>query len=112
MVSTLTVNEVAIGIFSISALAFISGSMNALYQIERLPLMLAILIHGVVLYFAYLGTYLLNDWLQAGVTTILIFTGIFVIGYIIIWVVIYSVTRKRAAKVNMILEQKQKSIEE
>lgn len=42
-VETLTVNQVCIGIFSITALAFIAGGMNAIYQIERLPLMVAIL---------------------------------------------------------------------
>ena len=32
----LTVNEVCIGIFSLTALAFIAGGMNAVYKIERL----------------------------------------------------------------------------
>ena len=32
-VETLTVNQVCIGIFSITALAFIAGGMNAVYQI-------------------------------------------------------------------------------
>ena len=45
-VETLSVNQVCIGIFSITALAFLAGGMNAVYQIERLPLMVAILIHG------------------------------------------------------------------
>ena len=76
---TLTVNEVCVGIFSLTGLAFIAGGMNAIYQIERLPLMVAILIHGCVLYISYLGTYLLNDWLEWGVMPILVFTGIFVI---------------------------------
>ena len=46
---TLTVDEVCVGIVSLSMLAFVAGGMNAIYQIERLPLMLAILIHGGVL---------------------------------------------------------------
>ena len=62
LVEILTVNEVCIGIFSLSALAFVAGGMNVIYQIERLPLMVAILIHGTVLYITYLGTYLLNSW--------------------------------------------------
>jgi len=56
-VETLTVNQVCIGIFSLTALAFIAGGLNALYQIERLPLMVAILIHGSILYVSYLATY-------------------------------------------------------
>jgi len=111
-IETLTVNQVCIGIFSITALAFIAGSMNTLYQIERLPLMVAILIHGVVLYFTYLGTFLINDWLESGLIPFLIFTGVFVVGYLVIWVIICSTISKRTATLNMLLEQKQQSLGE
>ncbi len=104
---TLTVNEVCIGIFSLSALAFIAGGLNAIYQIERLPLMVAILIHGGVLYIGYLCTYLLNDWLDFGVIPIVVFTAIFVVGYIVIWMIIYSIIKKRTAKLNEMLKKKQ-----
>ena len=106
---TLTVDQVCIGIFSLTALAFIAGGMNAVYQIERLPLMVAILIHGGVLYISYLVTYLLNGWLEWGITPFLVFTGIFVLGYLVIWAVIYSITRKRTARLNDMLKKKQKS---
>lgn len=76
LIDTLSVNQVCIGIFSITLLAFVAGGMNVIYQIERLPLMVAILIHGLVLYVSYLGTYLLNKWLEFGLTPILVFTGI------------------------------------
>ena len=49
-IELLTVNQVCIGIFSLSALAFIAGGMNVVYQIERLPLMYAIFLHGIALY--------------------------------------------------------------
>ena len=107
-VETLTVNEVCLGIFSLSALAFIAGGMNVIYQIERIPLMVAILIQGVVLYISYLGTYLLNDWLEWGTIPILVFSGIFIVGYGVIWVIIYSKIKKRTERLNMILKQKQK----
>jgi len=106
-VETLSVNQVCIGIFSITALAFIAGGMNAIYQIERLPLMLAILIHGGVLYVGYLGTYLLNDWLDFGILPMIVFTAIFVVGYIIIWVIIYSIIKKNTMKLNEGLKKKQ-----
>ena len=108
-VETLSVNQVCIGIFSITALAFIAGGMNAIYQIERLPLMVAILIHGSVLYIGYLSTYLLNDWLDFGVMPIVVFSAIFVVGYIVIWAIIYSIIKRNAAKLNKMLKQKQQS---
>ena len=107
---TLTVNQVCTGIFSISALAFIAGGMNVVYQIEQLPLMWAILLHGCVLYFSYLGTYLVNDWLEWGKAPILVFTGIFGLGYLAVWAVIYSLTRRNTERINMALREKQQKI--
>ena len=109
LIDTLTVDQVCIGIFSLTALAFIAGGMNAIYQIERLPLMLAILIHGVVLYISYLATYLLNDWLEWGATPILVFSAIFVVGYFVIWAIIYCIIKRKTAKLNEILTKKQQS---
>ena len=107
---TLTVSQVCMGIFSLSALAFIAGGMNVIYQIERLPLMVAILIHGCVLYLSYLGTYLINDWLEWGVLPILVFSGIFVFGYLAIWAIIYSIIKKKTERLNEQLKQKQQSL--
>lgn len=108
-IETLTVNQVCIGIFSLTALAFIAGGMNAVYQIERLPLMVAVLIHGVVLYVSYLGTYLLNQWLDWGATPILVFSGIFVVGYLTIWAIIYSIIKRNTEKLNEILKKRQQN---
>lgn len=106
VVQTLTVNEMSKGIFSLYILAFIAGGMNVIYQIEHLPLMTAILIHGGVLYVSYLVTYLFNGWLERGVTPILVFSGIFILGYVIVWVIIYSVNEKRTDKLNQMLDKK------
>ena len=109
VIDTLSVSQVCIGIFSLSALTFIAGGMNAIYQIESLPLMTAILIHGSVLYLGYLGTYLLNDWINLGIMPIIAFTAIFVIGYIVIWAIIYSSIKRNTIKINEILKKKQQN---
>lgn len=105
-IELLTVNQVYIGIFSLSALAFIAGGMNVVYQIERLPLMYAIFLHGIVLYVVYLITYLINNWIVLGLKPIFVFTGIFVLSYIVIWVFIYIITKKNTDKINQILIEK------
>ena len=104
---TLTVDQVCVGIFSLLGLAFIAGGMNVVYQIERLPLMVAILIHGGVLYVSYLATYLLNDWLEWGTAPILVFSVIFLLGYLAIWAVIYSIIRRNTHRINENLKKKQ-----
>ena len=106
VVDVLTVHEVCLGIISLFLLAFIAGGMNFIYQIEQLPLMLAILIHGSILYISYLATYLLNDWLDWGWIPILVFSVIFLLGYLGIWAVIYVVTRKKTAQVNELLKKR------
>ena len=106
-VSYLEIREVSCGIFSLSALAFVVGGMNAIYRVERLSLMVAILIHVSVLYIGYLCTYLLNSWIEWGSGPILVFTLIFAVGYIAIWAVICLVTRKNTKKLNESLKKKQ-----
>ena len=106
VLETLRATEVCLGIFTLSALAFIAGGMNHLYQIETLPLMAAIFIHGIVLYIGYLITYLVNNWLTRSMVPMLVFTVIFVLGYLAVWAVIYTVTRQKTAKLNEILKKK------
>ena len=110
-VQTLTVEEVVIGIFSLSALAFLAGGMNAVYQIEQLPLMGAILIHGAVLYISYLLTYLSNAWLEWGMLPVVVFTGIFAVAYLVIWLIINSIIRRNTRRINALLQQKQRRTE-
>lgn len=104
---SLTASQVCTGIFSLYALAFIAGGMNVVYQIERLPLMAAISIHGGVLYIGYLITYLVNGWLELGKAPIMVFTAIFIAGYLAIWAVIYHITRRNTRRLNEMLKQKQ-----
>ena len=104
---TMTVNQMCLGIFSLSGLAFVAGGMNVIYQVERLPLMAAIFIHGTVLYLSYLATYLINGWLELGAAPILVFTGIFLMGYVVIWAVIYTVIKRKTAQLNAALKKQQ-----
>ena len=99
-VTSLTPREVCLGILSITLLAFIVAGMTAIYQVEKLPLASAILIHGGVLYATYLLIYLINGWLQKGIVPIMVFTGIFLVVYILIWMVIYCTERAKIRKLN------------
>lgn len=111
-VGSLPVDRVCTGIFSLAALAFLAGGMNAVYRIERLPLMAAILLHGGVLYIGYLGTYLVNGWLKWGSMPVVIFSAIFAAGYLVIWAVIHFAVRRNTEKVNRLLLEKQRASKE
>lgn len=98
--------EVSMGILTITLLAFIVAGMTAIYQLEQLPLICAILIHGAALYAAYILIYLLNGWLQQSLIPILIFTCAFIAGYALIWLIIYCITRSKTKKLNTMLHSK------
>lgn len=96
--------EVCLGILTIMLLAFTAAGMTAIYQMEQLPLPTMILLHGGVLYIAYLLTYLLNGWLLGQMKPILVFTGIFLAGYALVWVIIYSIEKAKTEKLNKLLK--------
>ena len=104
----LSVGHVCRGILSLALLSFLAGGMNAVYQTERLPLMGAFLLHGAVLYLGYLATYLINGWLAAGLAPLAVFTAVFVLGYLVIWALIYCLVKKKAARLNRLLEKKRR----
>lgn len=104
-VESLSPHEVCMGIVSITLLAFIAAGMTAIYQAERLPLAMMILLHGGALYIAYILTYLMNGWLQKSLIPILVFTGIFLAGYALIWTIIYCIEKVKADKLNKLLRE-------
>ena len=100
---SLSPNEVALGILTIELLALVIGGMSAIYQQEQLPLATAILIHGGVLYAAYILIYLINGWLQRQLMPILVFSAIFIVCYALIWLFIYLFNKHRTKKINQSL---------
>ena len=102
-VESFSPSAVCLGILSITLLAFIAAGMTAIYQTEQLPLPIMILLHAGALYIAYILTYLMNGWLQNSLVPILVFTGIFIAGYALIWLIIYCVERAKAEKINKML---------
>ncbi|MDO4650362.1 MAG: DUF3021 domain-containing protein [Eubacteriales bacterium] len=98
VMDNLTVNQAVLGIFSITFMAFIAAGISVVYQIETLPKAFAALIQMAVLYIDYLGIYLLNGWLP--VKRILTFSVIFVVGFLIIWGIIYLSVRIKVKKMN------------
>lgn len=104
-VSELTVNQVALGIFSTTIMAFIAAGISVVYQMENLPKRFAALIQASVLYIDYMGIYLLNGWLPKD--KIGMFTLIFVAAFAVIWLSIYIPIRIKVARMNRMIGQQQ-----
>ena len=99
-VETLTPREVCVGILTATVMAFIAAGITAIHQNERLPMGVNALIHTVVLYADYLIIYLLNDWIPKNWRAIGGFTGIFAVGFALIWLIIYLCVRKKTRQLN------------
>lgn len=104
VIQSLTPDEVTLGILTSALLAFISAGSSILYEIERLSIVPAALLQGVILYLDYILIYLLNGWLQSQLHILAIFTGCFIAGYTVIWLIIYlsilASTRRLNRKLN------------
>lgn len=102
-IETISVNEVSLGIISITIMAFTAGGITAIYQSEKLPIASSIMIHAAVLYLDYLIMYLLNDWIPR--SEIGIFTAIFAAGFALIWLFIYIFTRRKTDSINRLRKE-------
>ena len=103
-IQSIPINEVSLGIISITIMAFTAGGITAIYQNEILPLASSIMIHAAVLYFDYLIMYLLNDWLPR--SEIRVFSAIFIAGFAFVWFIIYLITKKRTDNINKLRNKK------
>lgn len=93
-------DEVLIGIVSTYILAFVHAGVSIFNQIEGWSISKSLAFHLLSLYIAYLSCYLLNSWIPFDWIVVLIFTGIFLLTYFIIWIVIYLIIRKTTSDLN------------
>ena len=103
--NVVTVREMAVGVLTIAALAFLCGAVTQVFQIEELPLSKAITFHGIILYIAYVIVYLTNGWLKDGLVPFIGFTVIFAVIYALIWLFIYIFTKRSTDKLTKKLRQ-------
>ena len=103
---TLSFAELAKQILLVSVMAFLASGVSAVYQIEKLPLPLATFIQAAVLYVDYIGVYFINGWLKNAFVPIMIFTAIFLAGFVIVWIIVYFINKYNAQKLNESLKSK------
>ena len=103
-IQNIPINEVSLGIISITIMAFMAGGITAIYQNDVLPLVSSIMIHAAVLYLDYLIMYLLNDWIPR--SEIGVFTAIFAAGFAMVWLFIYIFTRRKTDSINKLRKEK------
>ena len=106
VVSSFTPEEVSLGIISSAVLSFVVGGISMIFTVDRLPAFTAILIHGLTLYAVYIAVYLVNGWLKSQLISVAVFSSVFLVGYGIIWLIIYLSTKNFAKRLNSRLNTK------
>lgn len=101
--TTLNILTLFKGIISTSIMALIIAGSSVIWQIDKIGIAFQILIHGLCLYLCYLITYILNDWLKK--EGIIIFSIVFILGYLIIWLIIYLIERRKTKKLNALIRK-------
>ncbi len=97
--------EILLGTISVYLLAFVHAGASVFNQIEEWGLNKSIGVHFAVLYLAYSACYLLNTWIPFDGKVFLIFTGIFIAVYAVVWTIVYLCVRNSGKKINMVLNK-------
>lgn len=100
IITSIPASQVNLNIISSLILAFIAGGISAIFNVEKISLGVATLIDAIVIYLDYLIIYLINNWIKAQFIPLLIFTFVYIIGYLIIWAIIYHKAKSQVSSIN------------
>lgn len=96
----ISIQNVNKNILSSLLLAFIAGGISAVFKVEKISLGLATMIDAAVIYLDYLLFYIFNNWIELQLVPFLIFTVLYIIGYLIIWLCIYHQVKNHVRQLN------------
>ena len=96
----LTGKEVLMGIISIYAIAFIQAGATVFNQIEHWSVPKSVFCHFGLLYVVYSLAYVANSWIPFKAEVLGVFTVIFVVGFFLIWGIVYFAVRSTGKKFN------------
>lgn len=97
---TISIQNVNKNILSSLLLAFIAGGISAVFKVEKISLGLATMIDAIVIYVDYLLFYVFNNWIKLQIIPFLVFTALYIIGYLIIWLCIYHQVKIQVKQLN------------
>lgn len=97
---TISIQNVNKNILSSLLLAFIAGGISAVFKVEKISLGLATMIDTIVIYIDYLLFYVFNNWIELQIIPFLVFTVLYIIGYLIIWLCIYHQIKIQVKQLN------------
>jgi len=92
--------QVLVAIVSTYVLAFLQAGVSVFNQIEDWPIAKSLFFHFATLYLAYVGCYILNSWIPFEPMVLVVFTLVFVLSYLAIWISVYLSVRAVGKRFN------------
>ena len=92
-------------IISTYLMAFIHAGTSVFYKVEKWSKLKALLFSLITIYVVYLAGYFINNWLPFDYRFILIFTGLFIVSYLIVWFIVYFITKRNTNLLNERLKE-------
>lgn len=92
--------QIMLAVISTYLLAFLQAGASVFNQIEGWPVAKSLVCHFSTLYVAYVATYAVNTWIPFEPIALLIFTGVFVAVYALVWLVVVISLKSAEKKLN------------
>lgn len=97
---TLTAKDYFISTVSVYLLAFVHAGASVFNQIEHWSLPKSVFFHFSSLYIVYTLCYIINSWIPFEPEVLLIFTAVFVAGYVAVWLTVVAILKITTKKLN------------
>lgn len=107
--TNITGGQMLLAIITTYVIAFIHAGASIFPTIEKWSKLKAMAIQGISLYSVYTIGYLINNWIPLDWKIIAIYTGVFIIGFLIIWGIAYLTTKALGNSLNKRLEELNKN---
>jgi len=101
---SLTGGQFLQGTVSVYLLAFLHAGASVIPQIEHWSTAKSAGVHCLILYGAYVGCYLLNNWLPFRWEALLLFTAVFLAVYLTVWLTVLVSLRAAQRRLNRKLQ--------
>ena len=96
----LNAKTIFLAIISTFIIAFIQAGSSIFNQIEEWSKVKSLFFQMTSIYIVYIGGYLINNWIPFKIEVILIFSAVYFLTFLSIWISAYFINKKITKKLN------------
>lgn len=92
--------DIFLAIITTYIIAFVQAGSSVFEQIESWSSIKSVFFHMTSIYVVYLVGYLINRWIPFDYIVIIIFSAVYVLTFLFIWLLVYFIAKKTSDKLN------------